>query len=199
MKKTIAAVAAIAILAAGAVAFVGLVSGDAIAQEDAVEEETAERIFTPLTDALDELVREGVINQDQADAVAEKLEDTFPARRGIIRHRIGHLRSFFDELGLDPAEVMEQLQDGATIADMAEANGIDVDGMIDAAVASATDRVQALVDRGRMDQETADEKLAELEERLTDLVNGDYDELPFGRRGFHHRGPFGADTEDAGD
>ena len=54
---------------------------------------------------------------------------------------------------------------------MAEANGVDVQTIIDAQVASTTERVNAAVESGRLTADEAADKLAEVEERVTTRVN----------------------------
>ncbi|HEX4904095.1 MAG TPA: hypothetical protein VFU93_01495 [Acidimicrobiales bacterium] len=71
-------------------------------------------------------------------------------------------------LGMTAEELRAQLEAGQTIAEVAAAEGVDVDTVIDAMVAEATEDIR---------------------ERITAVVNG---EAPLGRRG--HRG-FGAKLE----
>ncbi len=179
MKKLLAGIAVVAVLAAGGIAAVGLVSGSAVAQDDGTtgEQETT-RVRPTLEDALGELVEENVITQEQADAVAAKLSETFAhrgdfGRAGASGLRV--LRTFLDALDMTPPEVAEALENGSTIAELAENAGLDVESLMDEAVAAAEARIQTHVDAGRIDAETAAEKIAELEQRITDVVNGDAD------------------------
>lgn len=200
LKKGIAGAAAVAVLAAGGVAAVGIGSDVALAQEDGIEADET-RQFTTFADALSELVDDGVISQEQADAVEAKLSEVHEARRGPWRGFARGLSGFdvLEDLDLDPAEVREQLQDGATLAEIIEAAGGDVDAVIDAAVAAATDRIQAAVDSGRLEQAEADEKIAELETQITERLTSDLSDVAdrgFGRRG-GFRGP-GAEAPGVG-
>jgi uncharacterized protein YidB (DUF937 family) len=76
-----------------------------------------------------------------------------------------------DLLGIDGEELRTQLRDGATLAEIAQAQGVDVQEVIDELVAEVTERVDNAVENGRIDQAEADEKLAEAEARITDMVN----------------------------
>lgn len=89
-------------------------------------------------------------------------------RRG---HRRGgrNLGTAAEVLGLEVDDLRDQLNDGATIAEVA---GDDLDAVIDALVAEKTDRIAQAVEDGRLTQEEADEKLADIEDRVTDKVNG---------------------------
>lgn len=145
----------------------------------------------------------GDITQEQADlrlgAVDERVDDvlngTLPAhgRFGEVSSEGGRgmdgplamSSTLPDLLGIDATELKTQLQDGATIAEVAEANGVSVDDVISGLVAEATDRLSTAVTDGKITQDQADEKLTEMTERITDMVNGD---APLGRGGFGRHG-----------
>jgi hypothetical protein len=178
---------ALATLVIGAVAAVGITVGAATltptaatAQEDAVVEEGA----GPLEEILGELVTEGVISQDQADAVAERIREAGPFHGAGHRHG-AHLGTVADLLDMEPADLVEALRDGQSIADLA---GNETQSVIDALVAEATERLdQAVVDE-KLTQGEADEKLVEISQRITDMVNG---ERPEDGRGRPDHGPRG--------
>ncbi len=75
-------------------------------------------------------------------------------------------------IGIDQADLKAALEEGSTIADVAEANGVDAQTVIDALVEARTERIAERVENGRLTQEEADEKLADLETKITDRVNG---------------------------
>jgi hypothetical protein len=186
MRKLLASIAAAGILVVGAIAVTGVTASGVSAQE--ADETTTEAPQARLSKALGELVTDGVITQDQADAVAAKLQESFgdaqPFRRGFahgFRFANG-LDTLSEVLGITADDLGAQLREGATVAELAGANGVDVQAVIDALVADAESRLSAAVESGRIDQATADERLAELETRITAMVNGDF-ERPFdGRR-----------------
>jgi len=189
---------AFATLVIGAVAAVGITAGAAAltptaatAQEDGVVEETA----GPLEDLLGELVTEGVITQDQADLVGERIRAAGPFHR-MGHHRGAHLEVVAELLGMEATDVAEALRDGQSIADLA---GDDTQSVIDALVTEATERLTAAVDDGRLIQEEADEKLDEITQRITNMVNGERPEGFDGRRrpGPRGGGFFGPPTENA--
>ena len=127
-----------------------------------------EVVDTTSTDVSDD---GGIVNvqdaeTDEAPAVDGE-RDGDCERRG---HRGGRsLGTVAEVLGLEADELRAQLADGATIADIA---GDDVDAVIDALVAEKTERIAQAVEDGRLTQEEADEKLADVEDRVTDKVNG---------------------------
>ncbi|MGH9136242.1 MAG: hypothetical protein ACRD0G_04235 [Acidimicrobiales bacterium] len=95
-------------------------------------------------------------------------------------HGPGHLRHFAfldtaaETIGIEPSELRAALEDGQTIAEVAEANGVDPATVIDAMVAEAQARL--------------DDRAENLEERITDLVNGELS--------FRHEGRPGHEAED---
>lgn len=145
-----------------------------------------------LEEALDNLVADGTITQDEADAVVAEVQALAEARREERQaERQEHLADLAEILGMTPDEVAEALRGGQTIAELA---GDSVDEVIDALVAEATERIEAAVAEGRLTQERADEMLANLEEHITDRVNG---ELPLRPGHGGHRG-FGPGAEGGG-
>lgn len=137
-----------------------------------------------VADTLAQLVTDGTITQEQADAVAAALEANRPEHGPGHEGRGERLRAAFDaaaeSLGTTPEELRDALRDGTTIAELAGEAGVEVGDVVGDMVAAATTELQAKVDAGEIDQERADEILSTLTERLTDLVeNG----RPDGPRG----------------
>lgn len=141
-----------------------------------------------------------VVDALVADAIArlDELEASLPERMADLVNRTdwgdgpgGHpfarmlgLETAADAIGITTAELRTALQDGSTIAEVAAANDVDVQTVIDALVAEATTRIDAAVADGRLDADRADTLKANLEQRITDRVNGE----DVGPGGF---GPFG--------
>ena len=139
-----------------------------------------------ITEALSGLVSDGSITQEQADEVASTLDEAG------IGHGGGHRGGGFDlsaaatALGMTEDELRTALEtDGATLADVAGEQGVEVDALVDALVTAQQERIAAAVEDGRLTQEQADERLADLEERVTERVNS---EAPVGGPGHGHRG-----------
>jgi hypothetical protein len=86
------------------------------------------------------------------------------------RERLGDLA---DVLGTSADDLRPALRDGQTLAEVAEANGVDPQQVVDVLVDNGTERFDAAVAAGRIDQATADERKASLPERAADLVNGE--------------------------
>jgi polyhydroxyalkanoate synthesis regulator phasin len=190
-KKLVAAGLSAGLLAggaAGAILTSGGVSGAAVAQDDTTttvaggsdEQPRQGRMNEFLTETLSPLVEDGSITQEQMLEVIAAIEAARPAggAGGSGGHGQGHghrgqgLEAAAEALGMDQAELRDQLRDGASLAEIAQAQGVDVQVVIDALVAEAKAHLDEKVAEGDLTQEEADERLAELTERITERVDG---------------------------
>ncbi len=184
-------------VAAGAAFFTPMIAG---AQDDAVEaEQAAPERGERISEALQVLVDDGTLTEAQRDAVVETLQNARPDRgasHGHLGPRGSHggAGEIAEILGLEGSEIREALRNGSSIADLAEAQGIDTADIVDAIVARAEERLDTAVENGRIDDAQAAEMLTQAAERAEGLVNG---EIEFGGRRGHHRG-FGGPAGDAG-
>jgi polyhydroxyalkanoate synthesis regulator phasin len=181
-KKLIIATAA-GVLTLGGVAVAIPVLADT---DRAGESSVAERI----KDALSGLVDDGSLTQEQADEVATTLSEAGLGRGG--HHGGGRLglEAAATALDMNPAELRTALEpDGTTLADVAEAQGVEVDTLIEALVTAERDRIAQAVEDGRITQDEADERLADLEARIIERVNSaDLHPGRGGGRGHHGGG-----------
>lgn len=74
-------------------------------------------------------------------------------------------------IGVTVDELRAALESGQSIADVANAHGVDPQTVIDAMVADAKTHLADEVTEGHLTQEQADSISADLEQRITDLVN----------------------------
>lgn len=121
------------------------------------------------------LVSSGTITDEQAEAVADTLAEHLPrlghrAARGLMA-----LDEAADFLGITGRELVEALADGSTLAEIAEANDIDPEDLIDHLVGVAEDRLDEAVADGRITEEEKAELLAAATQHITDLVSGELD------------------------
>jgi len=82
-------------------------------------------------------------------------------------------------LGMTEAELRTELDAGKSIAQVAEAKNVDLQVVIDALVAKQQEHIAEHVAEGKLTQAEADEKLANLETRVTEMVNA----APFPMKG----------------
>ena len=163
--------------AAGAILGTGGVSGaqDAATTSTTVAADTQRKSPTDhFTEALAPLVKDGTITQAQADAVVKALAAA-PAggERGGPggRHGGAGLTEAATALGVTADELRTELQSGKTIAQVAQAKGVDVQKVIDAMVAGLKTHLAEEVTSGEHTQAEADQKLADATQRITDMVN----------------------------
>jgi hypothetical protein len=101
-----------------------------------------------------------------------------------------------EAIGIPPGDLLYAMRDGSTIAEVAEAEGVNVQTVVDALVASMQERLDAAVEDGFISQELADELSTGLEDRATAIVNGAFPFFHGGPMGGH--GPWGAGPWGAG-
>ena len=162
---------------------------------DETPDEVAPDIASRLAEVLQPLVDAGTITQAQLDAVTQALQDAGPVGggghgpggprgdwggRGHLGGRIS-LEAAATAIGVSADELRTALEDGQTLAEVATANGVEPQVVIDALVAEATTRLDEAVADGRIEQADADERLTDLTARITTAVN----------EGFPARGPAG--------
>lgn len=190
MRTTLVAAAISGSLVVGL--FAGAVIGapvTATAQESTDDATTTEAPLS-VRDVLDDLVADGTLTADQADAVAEALADARPLMGHGPHHgpRGAHvLGQIAETLGLDPLELRDALADGATIAELADEAGVSTDDIVSAVVQAAQDRLDDAVANGRIDAADAEAKLAEIEANVAALIAGEI-ELPDRLEGREFRG-----------
>lgn len=129
-----------------------------------------------LRDLLQELVDDGTLTSAQADAVAEHLIANRPERGDHGRHHRGPNAAFDGEvlaglLGIDVETLRSELRAGKTVAEIATEQGVDVATVIAALVDEAESHLELSVENGRLTQEEADARLADITERITDRIN----------------------------
>lgn len=158
-----------------------LAEGKSIAQ-------VAEAEGVDLQTVIDALVADGTTRLEEAiaalpDRVTEMVNRTGWGERGPRGHdgprghrgfRIHGLVGAAYAIGISAEELRTALQDGSTIAEVAEANDVDVDAVIDALVADATAKFDEAVANGRISAERAETMKAALTERITAHVNGEH-------------------------
>ena len=157
--------------------------------ETTPEVRASERVL----ELLGPLVEDGTITEAQAGAVAEVLAEGFEHRRGG-RRGFG-LEAAAGLLGISVDDIRTALESGSTLADVAADNGSSADDLIDGLVADAEERLDEAIAEGRFDESEKADRIAEITERVTAMVNGD---LPIdGHRARGHHPFEGGETADA--
>ena len=181
-KLAVGAGAALAVVGAGgAVAATKLSPAE---ESKAVIDEAAKQLGldpAKLNDALkqalenriDDAVRSGRLTEAQGEAMKSRIEQgDFPlfSGPGLRPRGVGH-RGFRDLdaaaafLGIDEDELRDRMRGGETLAEVAEAEGKTVDGLVTAIVAATTKRLDAAVAAGRITKAQRDSIVAGLRQR----------------------------------
>ena len=130
-------------------------------------------------------------------AFAQDTEDLTREERMELRQearaerRAEKTESLTDALGISADELQAARDAGQSVADIAAAEGVELQSVIDALVSDAQARIDAKIASGDLDAERAAEISDSLVERVTARVNGEHTE---GEGHGHHgpRGPRGA-------
>lgn len=182
MKRTLAAGTLVAALGLTGAA----VLGPAVASADPA----GEGRMSMLREALQGLVSDGTLNDAQADKVAERLAEVAPPRgmgggmgmggpggRGHGPGRGGHgvgmpaAEKIAEAAGVTVEELHEARHDGQSLAEIAAAQGISRDTLMERLVTLAEERLAKAVAAGRLTAEQAEERKAGLEERIGTMVD----------------------------
>ena len=142
-------------------------TGFALAQES-TEDDTAESptetidFADRIREQLQGLVDEGVIDSDQADAIAETFgalqQERLANRQERSEQRQANRQEVLDLLGITQEELKAAFQDDQTLADVA---GDQTDELIALLVGQKEEKIAAAVADGKLTQAEADEKLRE--------------------------------------
>jgi hypothetical protein len=107
-----------------------------------------------------------------ADDAEQPVDAPAEGERGARgERRAERAQATADLLGIEVDDLRAAFEEGQTLAQIAEANGVDVQTIIDAKVDAKTERINAAVEEGRLTDAEAAEKLADVEERVTTRVN----------------------------
>ena len=132
-----------------------------------------------------------------ADGV-DPATDTDRAERRAVRQeaRQTNRQEIADVLGVSVDDLSTELQGGATLADVAEANDVAVSDVVNVIVQQKTERIDLAVENGRITAEEAAEKTAELNERVQTRIDEGRPERGEGEGRRGNRGPRGGGDAD---
>lgn len=151
-----------------------------------------------LDEALGELVADGTLTQQQADAVRDRLEAKAKEHRS--EHGIGRgpgqrpfgllkdaLEPVAGTLGMTAEELASALRDGTTLNELAAQQGVDPGAVRQQVIDQATARIDQAVADGKLDAARAEEAKARLPE-MVDRFMEEGARHPGGGGWRHHRG-----------
>lgn len=124
--------------------------------------------------ALDGLVQNGTINQDQENAVIQALKGVAKSdgRHGP-RARIagGMLKVAADKIGVSPKDLVQARRNGQSIADVANSKGVNPADVVSAIVTAANQRIDKAVANGHLAQDKADQLKSKVSQLADRFVN----------------------------
>ena len=124
-----------------------------------------------LQEVMDSLVADGTLTQAQADTVAARLKEAAGEARGERGERRRERRQEMlavaaPVLDMTTEDLVAALKDGRTLEQVAEAQDVDPQAVIDALVEAGEARIDEAVSSGRLD----DARATQLEQRLAERV-----------------------------
>ena len=141
-------------------------------------EELTAAIQQTQLELVDERVAAGDLTEEEATRIRERIESgegrLFGGGHG---HKRGHGRGMqvvqqvAELLGVTPQDVIEAKQDGQSLAQIAEANGVSSDQLAAFLLSQIEERVADALAAGKIDQARADEVLQNAPERIDQLIN----------------------------
>jgi len=136
------------------------------------------------------------MTQEEADerlaAITEKVTEAMnkPLPKKAQNQRTRQIaRAMFkiaaDTIGITPQELLEELrvEEDASIAEVAANHGSSAGDVIDAIVEKAQEKLDERVADGKMTQEKADERLVNITEKVTEVVNSPFPAREKGSQG----------------
>jgi uncharacterized protein YidB (DUF937 family) len=149
-----------------------------------------------LSDRVDAAVSAGRITKAEGDALKQRLNSGnvplfLGPHRGFGHRGLGGLDAAASYLGVTEAQLRSELEGGKTLAQVAQAHGKSVDGLVNALVADAKQHLDAAVAAGRLTKAQETEMLNGLRDRIQSRVNSRAPEAPPDGFGFRHFRPFG--------
>jgi hypothetical protein len=191
-KKLVAGVAALAVVVGGgaAIAATGTLSpkqesqavvNDAANQLGVQPSELTAALKQALKNRVDAAVAAGRLTKAQGQAMKERIDaGEVPlfgfgpgpgGPRGLHHVHVG-LDAAASYLDMSQATLHSALENGKTLAEVAKDKGKSVDGLVAAMVSEEKAELAAAVKAGRLTQAQSNSIQADLQSRVTDLVNG---------------------------
>jgi len=135
-----------------------------------------------LAAVLEQLTEEGVINSEQAEAIMERSEPVFgmigmmnhPYQQRVKELAVSRSRPILmrisQALGMEDKELVQQLREGRTVAEIAEEQGIPTHLVVQELLIPIEEALDRAVADGRLSQEQAREKLSSAEVTVSKMV-----------------------------
>ena len=150
---------------------------DAAKQLGVSSSKLSDALKKALSDRVDAAVAAGRVTKAEGDALKARIQSNdFPLFGGPHRGFghfgfLGRLESAAGYIGITEAQLRTELESGKSLAQVAKAHDKSVDGLIDALVAAAREKLDNAVSAGRLTKAQESEMLSVLKDRITSAVN----------------------------
>lgn len=159
---------------------------DAAKQLGVEPRELSDALEQALKNRIDAAVADGRLTKEEGQRMKERIEEGDPLiGPGFgFRHHHGpgpfhaKVETAADYLGITRAELRNGLRQGRTLAQLARSRDKSVEGLVDALVEDAEQKLEEGVEAGRLTDAEKREMLSGLRERITQMVNGRFPVLP---------------------
>lgn len=158
---------------------------DAAVADGKIDDERAAQMSEALSERIDNLVN--ATADDMREGLRQGFRKAHRAAHQSMDRRSERAEQMAEFLGLTSDELRESLADGSTLAELALAQGVSEDDLVAFIVDGIEERVDAAVADGKIDADKAAEKLADVEEKVADMINAEPGERR-GNRGHHKNG-----------
>lgn len=145
------------------------------------EDELRSAISEVEGEIVDERVAEGLLTPEQGERLKERIEEgnplgprAFHRMREVARDHEGRLLhdSAATVLDMEPEELLSELKEDKTLAQVAEEQGMPVDEFTTALLDEVRGKLDELVAEGDLTDTQADAIFERLQENIDDIVNG---------------------------
>lgn len=159
---------------------------DLAAEKGVALDKIVEALMAPRREALATAVADGRITQEQADTMLARMQENVtarlqqsgplmgqgPAGQMMRAERLGwqahgQLDLMAETLGMTQEDLLAELRDGKTVAQVAEEKGVALETLVEALLAPRREALAQKVADGALTQEQADTMLAQMRENIT--------------------------------
>jgi lambda repressor-like predicted transcriptional regulator len=124
---------------------------------------------------LDEAVAAGKISPEDAEQIRQRIEKSQGLGLGLRGWRIhalgGIVSSVAETLDMTPREIVQDLRQGQSLAEIAQAKGVSTDTLKSTILNAAKDKLDQAVANGKLTQDQADKIMPRLTENIDKILN----------------------------
>jgi polyhydroxyalkanoate synthesis regulator phasin len=124
---------------------------------------------------LDEAVAAGKISPEEADQIRQRIEESQGLGLGLRGWRIhalgGIVSSVAETLDMTPREIVQDLRQGQSLAEIGQAKGVSTDTLKSAILTAADEKLDQAVADGKLTQDQADKIMTRLTNNIDKILN----------------------------